>query len=408
MKYENKNNQFILKTNIQNNYLNNNFSKTLSKQYIKKFSEIKNDVSDEKKTLNVLNKRFKFNFNLNDIKRFKKFKTMVVIGMGGSILGTEAIFNFFQNNIKKKIYFFDDIDEDKIVKFKKEPNFKKILFLIISKSGNTIETLSNTFALKILKKNSKNIIIISEKNNVLFRIAQKLNLFFIEHKKNIGGRYSVLSEVGLIPAHLMGLKIKNLRTQTESFLKGKKQLILRENSLKLANMLYSKKFNNLIFLNYAPKLEKFLYWCQQLIAESLGKNNKGFLPIISNVPKDHHSLLQLYLDGPKDKIFNIFSFKEKAKIKIKTKTFIDKKFTVNNKTLSSIKNSQKNALIKSLKKRKIPFREFIIKGNDEKTLGELFSYFILETILIGKLVKINPFNQPAVEEVKIFTKKLLS
>ena len=404
MKYENRKNQFILKTNFKKNYLNNNFSRILSKKYL----ENKNDISNEKKTLNVLNKRFKYNFSLNDIKRFKKYETIAVIGMGGSILGTEAIFNFFQNNIKKKIYFFDDIDEDKVVKFKKESNFKKILFFIISKSGNTIETLSNTFALKILKKNSKNIIIISEKNNVLFRIAQDLNLFFIEHKKNIGGRYSVLSEVGLIPAYLMGLKIENFRTQTQSFLNGKKQLILKENSLKLANMLNSKKFNSLIFLSYAPKLEKFLYWCQQLIAESLGKNNKGFLPIISNVPKDHHSLLQLYLDGPKDKIFNIFSFKEKAKIKIKTKTFIDKKFTVNNNTLSGIKNSQKNALIKSLKKRKIPFREFIIKGSDEKALGELFSYFILETVLIGKLVKINPFNQPAVEEVKIFTKKLLN
>ena len=83
--------------------------------------------------------------------------------------------------------------------------------------------------------------------------------------------------------------------------------------IKFANLLNSKKFNNLIFLNYAPELEKFLYWCQQLIAESLGKKNKGFLPIISNVPKDHHSLLQLYLDGPKDKIFYIFSYEKKKK-----------------------------------------------------------------------------------------------
>ena len=80
----------------------------------------------------------------------------------------------------------------------------------------------------------------------------------------------------------------------------------------LANLMKSKKFNNLIFLNYIPECEKFLYWCQQLIAESLGKKNLGFLPVVSNVPKDHHSLLQLYLDGPMDKFFNIFSFEKKT------------------------------------------------------------------------------------------------
>ena len=168
----------------------------------------------------------------------------------------------------------------------------------------------------------------------------------------------------------------------------------------------SKKMNNFVFLNYSPELEKFLFWCQQLIAESLGKNNKGFLPIISNVPKDHHSLLQLYLDGPKDKIFNIFSIEKDSKKIIRTnklglKSFLDKK------KLSRVKFAQKNALIKSLIKKNIPFREFKIKKINEETLGQLFSYFIIETITIGKLLKINPYDQPAVEQVKIFTKQIL-
>jgi glucose-6-phosphate isomerase len=161
-------------------------------------------------------------------------------------------------------------------------------------------------------------------------------------------------------------------------------------------------------LNYSPKLEKFLYWCQQLIAESLGKDKKGFFPVISNVPRDHHSLLQLYLDGPRDKIFYIFSLDEESKTKIITKKVFNQKHFLNNKTIQKVKNAQKNALIKIFKEKKIPFREFEINKEKEEVLGELFSYFMIETILIGKLLGINPYNQPAVERVKIYTKKILS
>ncbi len=379
-----------------------------SKIYKKCFLEILNEIKS-KKTLNVLDNNFKFSFNFSDLSNFKKFKTIAIIGMGGSILGLEAIYNLFYKKIKKKIYFFNDINEQKIYNFKKNVNFKDTLFIIISKSGNTVETLSNSFSLSIFKKNAKNVIIISEKKNTLFSICKKLNLFHIEHKSFIGGRYSVLSEVGVVPAFLMGINTKKLRSKILNFLKGKPQSFLKDSTTKLAGILRSEKLNNLIFLNYSPRLEKFLFWCQQLIAESLGKKNKGFMPIISNVPKDHHSLLQLYLDGPKDKIFYIFSLEEKNKEIIKPVKLKNNSTDIfNNKSLSEIKDAQKNALIKSFKKNNIPFREFKIKKGKEEVLGELFSYFILETVLIGKLVSINPFNQPAVEQVKIFTKDYLS
>ena len=128
--------------------------------------------------------------------------------------------------------------------------------------------------------------------------------------------------------------------------------------------------------------------------------------MISNVPKDHHSLLQLYLDGPKDKLFYIFSYDEKLKEKIIINKESKGENYLNKKKLSDIKNAQKNALIKVLKSKKIPFREFKINKN-EQTLSELFSYFMLETTIIGKLSKIDPFNQPAVESVKIITKNYL-
>ena len=281
---------------------------------------------------------------------------------------------------------------------------------MISKSGETIETISNLFALKILKKNSKNIIIISEKkNNFLYNLSKKINLFYIEHNPYVGGRYSVLGEVGLIPGFLMGIDIRKLRSSIKTFLISKKErLFLKDSVVKLASLKKSKNIKNIVFLNYAPEMEKFLFWCQQLIAESLGKKGKGFFPVISNVPKDHHSLLQLYLDGPKDKLFYIFSSSEKEKIKLKkNKNFQIHKY-LNKKSLSFIKNAQKKALIKSFKINQISYREFIVKKNNETVLGKLFSYFILETIIFAKLVGINPFNQPAVEQVKIHTKKLLS
>ena len=401
-------NNLLTYNNIHEKYFNKSHLKKLSKEYKKIFKEIFNDINNPNKTLNTLNNKYIFNFKLKDLERFKKFKTIALVGMGGSILGSAAINNFLEKKIKKKIYFFDNIDSKKISNFKKK-NINKVLFIVISKSGNTVETLSNLFTLNIIKKNSKNIILISEKkNNLIFSLSRRFNLFYIEHKSHVGGRYSVLSEVGVLPAYLMGVNILKLRSNIQIFLKGKDKLFLEDSSLKLASILNTKKINNLIFLNYSQELEKFLLWCQQLIAESLGKKGKGFLPVISNVPKDHHSLLQLYLDGPRDKLFHIFSIEEKSKEKINMKKISKDNNFLNKKSLNTIKIAQKNALVKTLKKNKIPFREFKIKTINEEVLGRLFSYFILETIIVGKLIKVDPFNQPAVEQVKIFTKKLLS
>ena len=390
---------------------NKNINGKLKKEFLSNYNSINKEIvasiDDSEKTLNILNKNYKFNFNLNDLKKFKKFKKIAIVGMGGSILGTEAIYNFLKFKIKKKVYFFNNLDNSMIVNFEKTKNNSNTLFIIISKSGNTIETLTNLSFLKILKNKSKSLIIISEKkDNVLYSLVKKFNLFFIEHKKTIGGRYSVLSEVGIVPAFLMGLDILQIRRNIRKYISFKEKGFLKDSVIKLACILKEKKLNNLIFLNYCPELEKFLYWCQQLVAESLGKNNFGYMPIISNVPKDHHSLLQLYLDGPKKNFFYIFSSKENLSRKINYKNISKIKY-LNQKTLDEIKDAQKSALIKSFLKKKISFREFIINKKDEKTIGELFSYFILETIFVGKLVGINPFNQPAVEQVKIFTKMLL-
>jgi len=165
----------VIKNNL--NFFNNIQKKNLDSKSIKKFtklfpkilSKLFTDINSSKKTLNTLNKKFNFNFEFKDLEKFKSFKTIAIIGMGGSILGSEAVSHFLKEKIKKKIYFFNDLNIKKIQNFKKKKNLDKVLFFVISKSGNTVETLSNFFILKIIKKNSKNIIIISEKkNNLLF------------------------------------------------------------------------------------------------------------------------------------------------------------------------------------------------------------------------------------------------
>ena len=401
-----KKQNILHKNYFKKKYSNKNF---YSKYFNNIFNEIKKNCDVSQNTYHVLSKKFSFKFKLQDLKKFNKFEKIVLIGMGGSILGSKAIYSFLKKKIKKKVIFFDNLDKDKLNNFKSKNNKENCLFIVISKSGNTIETISNFIDLKILKNNAKNIIIISEKNeNILYSIAKKYNLFFIEHKKYLGGRYSVLSEAGVVPSYFMGINIKNLRINLQKYFGNKEKSFLKQSSISLSQIIKKNFYKNLIFLNYSPKLEEFLFWCQQLIAESLGKKGKGLLPTISNSPKDHHSVLQLYLDGPKDKIFYLFSENVRKSNKIKTNIITKKLDYLNNKDLDDIKIAQKNAIKKVLIKNKIPFREFKINSFDEKTLGELFSYFILETSISGRLVNINPFNQPAVEQVKIFTKKLLS
>ena len=366
---------------------------------LKVFKDI---ISQNSVLLKYLTKNSKFEFKF---KKFKKFKTIVIIGMGGSILGAKAIYYFMKNKTKKNFIFIDNLNENYLKSIKKKNNLTKSLFIIISKSGNTIETISNTYFFKSYLKSKNTIILTENKNSFLRNLAKKKKYNFLEHKKFIGGRYSVLSEVGMLPAYLMGLKVENFKKNLSKFIYNKKIIL---NSINLFNKLKINKTKILIFFNYVPELNNFLYWSQQLFAESLGKNKKGFIPVVSIAPKDHHSLLQLYLDGPKDKVFYIFSSSKRGNLKTKSDFFSDSIRYLRKKKYSNIKNSQKNAFLRVLKNKKIPFREINIQKFDENTIGKLFLQFIIETILLGKLINVNPFDQPAVEEVKVLTKKFLA
>ena len=347
------------------------------------------------------NYRFKF----QKIKDFKKFQMVIVIGMGGSILGAKAIYSFLKHKIKKEFIFIDNLDEGTLKNAKKKYNLSKSLFLVVSKSGNTNETIINLSYFKSFLKKSNTIVVAENRNNFLHGFAKNKEFNFIKHNPFIGGRYSVFSEVGMLPAYLMGLKPENFKKNLIKLINNRNFL---SSSIRQISKLNIKKSKTLVFFNYVPELNDFLFWCQQLLAESLGKNKKGFIPVVSNAPKDHHSLLQLYLDGPKDKIFYVFSSKEAKSMKIDSNFFGNKMEYLSKKTYHDVKSSQKNAFIKILKEKKIPFREIIVKKFDEDTIGKLFFSFIFETIVLGKMMKVNPFDQPAVEKIKILTKNFLN
>ena len=172
------------------------------------------------------------------------------------------------------------------------------------------------------------------------------------------------------------------------------------------NFIKKKKFNSVI-INYDERSDNLFKWYQQLIAESLGKKNTGLLPIISNMPKDNHSVMQLYLDGFKNNFFTFFYVNENKTNKIKNKNLLPSQKFLKNKKISNIIYLQKKATENVFVKKNIPFRSFEIKKRDEKSLGELFCFFVLETILLGKSLDLNPYDQPAVELIKKETKRLL-
>tara|TARA_B110000196_G_scaffold288666_1_gene273784 strand:- start:965 stop:2122 length:1158 start_codon:yes stop_codon:yes gene_type:complete len=380
---------------------NINFKNFKIKKNTKKIKkDFKLLLNEKNELIKSLGPFYKYSYNKKIIIKLKKQLNVRIIGIGGSILGAESIYSFLKHKIKKKIKFIDNLNSNTYLLNKQ----KKNLNLIISKSGNTLETISNSNI--FIKKGDKNIFITENKKSYLLLLAEELKSEIIHHNNFIGGRYSVLSEVGMLPAELMGLNTKKFK-QINNLVKNKKFInSLTANVSSTLFFIKQKKFNSII-LNYDEKSENLFKWYQQLVAESLGKKRNGILPIISSMPKDNHSLMQLYLDGPKNNFFTFFFVKEKNYSKIISNNIISTHSYLRNKNINQIKLSQKIATENVFLKKKIPFRSFEIVSRDEKTLGELFCFFILETILIARALKINPYDQPSVELIKKETKKIL-
>jgi glucose-6-phosphate isomerase len=380
---------------LSNNINFKKFNHKTKNKNIKK--NLRNILSEDSEILKSLTSAYQYQYSKSLVTKIKKEKILKFIGIGGSILGTKAIHDFLKHKIKKKIIFYDNLDSN--IK-----NKIKGTNIIISKSGNTLETIANVNIL--IKQNEKNIFITDSKNSYLRSLALTLKAEIINHNNFIGGRYSVMSEVGMLPAELMGLNESKFK-QLNNLIKNRNFInLLVSNVSSTLFFMKNKKFNSII-LNYDSSSDNLFRWYQQLIAESLGKKGKGLLPIISSMPRDNHSLMQLYLDGPKNNFFTFFHAKEKNTLKIKNSKILKSHSYLKNKTFEKIKFSQKIATENVFLKKNIPFRSFEVVHKNEQSLGELFCFFILETLLLGKALKVNPYDQPSVELIKKETRKIL-
>jgi len=376
-----------------------NFLNIKKNKIIKK--DLLNLLKKQPKLFETLKTNYKYSYSKKIISKYKKFSNIRVIGMGGSVLGTEAIYDFLKSKIKKKFTFVNNLNSN--ADYFKDKNIN--LNLIISKSGNTLETIAN--ANTIIKSKDSNIVITENKDSYLMDLAKKLKAEIFEHKNYVGGRYSVLSEVGMLPAELMNLN-ENKFKQFNNLIKNKTFTNnLVNNVAATLNLIKSGKYTSVI-LNYDEKSENLFKWYQQLIAESLGKKSKGILPIISSMPKDNHSLMQLYLDGPKKSFYTFFNVLDNRIIKLNNKNILSSHKYLRTQSIEKIKQSQMLATEKVFRFKKLPFRSFRILKRDEKSLGELFCFFILETILLGRALNVDPFDQPSVELIKTETRKILS
>ncbi|PUE63731.1 glucose-6-phosphate isomerase [Arcobacter caeni] len=354
-------------------------------------------------------------------------KQIAIIGIGGSTLGTYAIYNFLKYNkqhnksLKKELFFFESTDPVNLNGTLAQLNLKDTLFIIISKSGTTIETISIfKYLMSITKIDKSNLLVITEDDSKLNTFAKTNDINTFDIPKNVGGRFSVLSNVGLVPLYLAGFDIdellKGAKKSSDSFFDKKK---LFKHLLKKARTYYEFKdvYNMNAIFSYSQLLEGFNKWYVQLWGESLGKvdvnnTNQGLTPIGLLGPVDQHSFLQLIVEGQRDKtvtFIKIKDFKDNTKIAPISLEGLEELDYVNNLNFKELINLQADATIASVKelKKDIPIDIIEIEEISEFEIGKLLFYYELLTSIVGKFLRINTYDQPGVEGGKIILKGML-
>ncbi len=367
--------------------------------------------------LNKLNK-FVENFD----KEYPDIKNIIVIGIGGSSLGTRAIYKFLVSSkeLKRKMYFLESTDPSELQDLIKHIDIKNSHFLMVSKSGNTIETISIfKYIYSLLNQDSKYFSFITEKKSKLHKFAKSIGSKSMFIPKNVGGRFSVLSNIGLVPLALVGIDIKNIlegakRMEVSFFNDGYIKNILLKKATHIANN-YNTYNINTIF-TYSESLKYFCEWYVQLWGESLGKKqnhsslNVGLTPIGLIGPKDQHSFLQLIVEGIRNKsvtFIMVDDFKLKLDIPNISLKYLEELDIVNGVAFNTLINKQAKATLQSLKEIKIPLDVITLPHIDELHIGELIYYYELLTSSVGILLDVNTYNQPGVEDGKIILKGML-
>lgn len=390
-------------------------NKTLS-DLNKKLLRLKKNVNNNPNDFSFLrydNNEEIFSYLKKWKKIFENIDNFLLIGTGGSSLGAKAIISLYEG---KKMTFLENLDPSSLHQFFKNNKNNPLGVLIISKSGETLEVLCLfDVILNNFKKNldliKRTIIISDKKDSTLRSIASAYNIAILDHDETIGGRFSCFSITGLLPLHLLGIngiKLKKLADQNfKKYLLNKN----KDNNIfitVLSNIIKKKKITGHVFLVYADKFLNIANWYKQLWNESLGKKGLGVYLLSALGAVDQHSQLQMWLDGPKNLVFTIVIPKKRnLDIKVKNKRNILPSY-LKEKKIGGLLNIMAESTATELRKSGAPVRTIYLENDKVESAIELMTLLMIEVSLIGKLLGINPFNQPAVEKVKTRIKKNLN
>ncbi len=407
-----------------------------NKRYHHLFQQFKNDIHHKKHpildTILDIDTFVKIDdFKKTQIKHIEKCKTFIIFGTGGSSLGARAMtswLGFHPNPLlnESDINFItlDNLDDISFSHLLKKIDLDTTYFLIISKSGNTLETNVQAQTLfNLLKTHNKahlisqNVAIITEispnKNNFV-KIAEQYNIPLLPHSLVIGGRYSALTMTGLLPASLLGIDYKAILSGAKSVIDELSQAQSFNESkpcLGAAALIGAEQQRNLlthIFAGYGDRFSEFATWIRQLWAESLGKQSKGGLFVPSINPLDQHSQLQMYYDGIDNKTYSFIECHLKNTQKTHLNFDTNSPFSyLNDKTIHDVVHASYVGTIESLRSKGRLIRTLSIDDYTSETLGALMMHFIIETIFASYILEVNPYDQPAVEDYKQRTQALL-
>jgi glucose-6-phosphate isomerase len=356
--------------------------------------------------------------------RFAKFEHVVVMGMGGSSLSGKALValkdqGFGPAKGRPKMWFMDNVDPATYAELLARLPLDRTGFIAISKSGGTPETLVQLFAILESKKvkGSQLIAITEASDNPLRRLATRLNATILEHDPNVGGRYSALSLVGMLPAMISGLDCAAIREGAASVLDpalaandptGLEPAIGAALSVGLAR---ERGMNITVLMPYVDRLNTFAFWYRQIWAESLGKDGMGTTPAIALGTVDQHSQTQLYIGGPADKLFTMLIQDTAGQGTLLSAAALGGDNALGylaGHTMGDLLLAEADATAATFVKNGRPTRVIRVAEIDERTMGALMMHYILETILAAELWGIDAFDQPAVEESKVLTRQYLS
>ena len=352
-------------------------------------------------------------FDDPELQSWITLNNFIVFGTGGSSLCGQSLEALSENS--KSITFVSNLDPTLLEKIFSEIDPYTTGFLFISKSGETLETIVQLILLmqKITpQKNADNfirsrfVVITENKKSSLREIALKNNMICLDHPKDIGGRFSAFSIVGMLPAALMGIDPRRIRNGGKNILTNGLDAAKIGASFVARNATVGASQHVAFF--YSDKLITFGEWLAQLYAESTGKSGHGITQLTARGAVAQHSQLQLYLDGPNDKCFTFFYERQNNSISLEER-FIPPSFDyLKNKKITNIFEAQHDATISCIKKKTIEVREIKIDKLTPEILGEMFMHFMLEVTYVCEIFGINPFDQPSVEEGKIITRNLLA